>query len=163
MIRIVRVESDEDLARVLKLFTESFYFFGIDLSLQYRESKTLKLLPQYAPPKGRFLLALYKNKAVGCVALREIAEGVCDLRRIYVQPRFRRMGIGRALALFAVEEARQLGYKQIVLDTLPFMREAESLFLSLDFREIEHYYRDPIEGSKMFGLDLVDKGESPES
>jgi len=161
MIRIVRVESEEELGRVLKLFTESFYIFGIDLSLQYREGKTLKLLPQYAPPKGRFLLALYRNQAAGCVALREIAEGVCDMRRIYVRPRFRRKGIGRALALSAVEEARQLGYKQIVLDTLPFMREAESLVLSLGFREIEHYYLDPIEGSKMFGLDLVDEGESP--
>lgn len=161
MIRIVRVESEEELGRVLKLFTESFYIFGIDLSLQYREGKALKLLPQYAPPKGRFLLALYRNQAAGCVALRKIAEVVCDLRRIYVPPRFRRKGIGRALALSAVEEARQLGYKQIVLDTLPFMREAESLFLSLGFREIEHYYLDPIEGSKMFGLDLVDEGESP--
>ncbi len=91
-------------------------------------------------------------KFVGCVALRQIGEGLCEMKRLFVQPAFRGKGIGKALAQAIIEEGRRIGYKHMRLDTV--MEPAKSLYRSLGFLEIPPYQHVPVEGVVFMELEL---------
>lgn len=117
--------------------------------------KELASLPgEYAPPDGRLFLALEDNDFIGCVALRKFAKGIGEMKRMYLRKKFRGRGIGRKLAITVIKEAKVIGYKEIRLDTVPWMKEAIELYLSLGFQEIEPYRFNPIPGSRYFALKL---------
>jgi putative acetyltransferase len=100
---------------------------------------------RYAPPEGRLLLAFANGRLAGCVALRKIDDGVCEMKRLYVRPEFRGQGIGRRLTTRLMEEAREIGYARMRLDTISSkMSEAVGMYRSLGFREIASYYQSPI-------------------
>ncbi len=104
----------------------------------------LRGLPgEYAPPDGRLVLAFSETNVAGCVALKKLADGISEMKRMYVRPQFRGKAIGRGLAHAAIEEARKIGYSRIRLETLPSMKEARSLYESLGFRPVELYRPDP--------------------
>jgi carbonic anhydrase len=86
--------------------------------------------------------------------VRAFSDGVCELKRLYVEPSMRGRGIGRDLALAVIRAARSLGYKRIMLDTLPAMRIALKLYRELGFQEAPAYYLTPIEGTIFLSLDL---------
>jgi putative acetyltransferase len=124
------------------------------------ENEVLTLPGRYAPPGGRVLLAIQEGAenpgaAVGCVALREFDGGTCEMKRLYVRPEVRGSGAGRDLVCALIAEARAIGYKTMVLDTLPSMQEAQRLYRTLGFQEISSYQKKPIPGALFFEFRLL--------
>ena len=154
-IEFVQAESPEQIIEARKLFLEYSNWLGINLCFQNFEKELAELPGAYAPPEGRLLLAFHEGNLAGCVALRKIGDGVCEMKRLFVRPTFRGKRIGRALAEKIIEEARAIGYAQMRLDTLPpMMSEAIKMYRSLGFRQIEAYYHNPVEGALFMELAL---------
>ncbi|HSB35682.1 MAG TPA: GNAT family N-acetyltransferase [Thermoanaerobaculia bacterium] len=135
-----------ELAR--ELFLEYEKSLGISLCFQNFADEVASLPGAYAPPDGRLLLAKLGGRLAGCVALRKIGDGVAEMKRLYVRLAFRGMGIGRALAAAALDEAKAIGYRAVRLDTLATMREAQALYLSMGFTDIPAYNEHPVEGTR---------------
>jgi len=156
MLEIVRVVDGEPLARARELFLAYAEWTGIDLSFQNFNEEAASLPGDYAAPGGCLLLALYQNKAAGCVAVRKFDGRFCEMKRLYVRPEFHGSGIGKRLAQEIIVEAKGLGYAKIRLDTLPKMASAQKLYFSLGFKEIAPYRFNPDPGTKFMELDLRD-------
>jgi ribosomal protein S18 acetylase RimI-like enzyme len=154
MIKIVQVESENYFVRAKLLFEENAVSLDIDLSFQNFEEELANLPKDHSPPKGCLLLAFQENQTAGCIAIRKLVGETCEMKRLYVLPQFRKLGIGKLLAKAVIEQACKLGYKRMRLDTLSSMRQAQLLYKSLDFREISPYRFNPIEGTVFMELDL---------
>lgn len=154
MIRVIHADSGELTTRAKELFLEYASSLGVDLSFQDFEQEMNTFPAQYSPPEGRLLLAQHGNEIVGCVGLRDLGDGRCEMKRLYVQPICRGQGLGRSLAEAIINEARDIGYTHMRLDTIPSMKAAISLYIALGFREIEPYRFNPIEGAKYMELNL---------
>ena len=142
-LKIVAVPAGtKDVDELRKLFEEYARSLDVDLYADGFSDECAGLPGDYAPPRGRLLLARIGGQAAGCVALRPQADGAAELRRLFVRPAFRHAGLGRRLAEEALEGARSLGYARVRLDTLPAMREAIALYRVLGFQEIPPY-KDP--------------------
>jgi ribosomal protein S18 acetylase RimI-like enzyme len=150
MLKLIQADSEEYLPQARELLMAYAVSLGFDLHFQEFEKELAEFPGEYAP----LLLAMHDEQLAGCVALRKISEGVCEMKRLYVRSQFRKNGIGGNLAKAVIKEAREIGYKHMRLDTVPFMKEAIRLYGSLGFREIEPYCHNPIEGAKFMELDL---------
>ncbi len=151
-LELIAVTCGADLERIRRLFVEYAHDLPFDLSFQNFEAELAGLPGRYAPPTGRLLLARCGDQHVGCVALRQIGDGVCEMKRLFVPPAYRGRGIGRALAQALIEEAQRIGYKRMRLDTV--LEPAKCLYKSLGFREIPPYQCVPIEGVVFMELEL---------
>ena len=167
-IRVARAGHDIELAR--ELFREYAVWLAIDLCFQGFEEELAALPGKYAPPLGMLLLAGPPGDAVGCAALRPLerpasgpesnpipvrfAAPVGEVKRLYVQPRARGTGTGRALAQAIVDAARAIGYRTLCLDTLERMTEARALYESLGFTRCARYYDNPLDEAVYYSLDL---------
>lgn len=140
--------SADDVATARSLFEEYQRDLGISLCFQGFDEELATLPGAYAPPSGRLLLAFASDGPAGCVALRKIEEGICELKRLWVRPGFRGTGLGRRLVETILREARAEGYRRVRLDTLPSMRAAQALYLSMGFSDIPPYNEHPIEGTR---------------
>jgi ribosomal protein S18 acetylase RimI-like enzyme len=145
----------EDFAQVGRLFRAYADWLGVDLCFQGFERELAELPGGYAAPAGRLLIAEVGRDVVGCVGLRPLEPGVCEMKRLWVAPGFGGRGIGRALAESVVAAARDIGYERMRLDTIPArMPAAQHLYASLGFREIPAYYHNPLDGVVMLELQL---------
>lgn len=155
MVKFLQAECEADLGQVRELFKEYAASLNFDLCFQGFEQELAELPGEYAPPDGRLLLGLYETQIAGCVALRKIGDGVCEMKRLYVRPEFRGKGIGKSLTLAIIDEARKIGYARMRLDTVPSMKEAIEVYHSLGFMRIEPYRVNPIQGAIFMELALV--------
>lgn len=139
----------DEMEEVRRLFLEYVAGLGVDLSFQEVEDELAALPGKYAPPAGAILIARSRRgEILGCVAVRPIDEpGTCEMKRLYVRPSGRSRGLGRRLALAAMEQAGALGYVRMRLDTLAQMRTAQAMYLSLGFKETPPYYGNPLPGT----------------
>lgn len=154
IIEFKYVTKEYMLEEVKQLFMEYANSLEVSLSFQDFETELIELPGKYSLPDGNLILALVNGKAAGCVALRKIVNEICEMKRLYVRENYRGLGIGRKLVNIIIEEAKQLDYSFIRLDTLPTMKEAQNLYRLLGFTEIEAYVNNPIEGTKYMELKL---------
>lgn len=149
------VRSPEDLNAVIALFYAYADFLGVNLTYQKFEAEMASMPGHYAPPKGELLLARGADgTALGCVGLRPLADGTCEMKRLYVTPEARGLKLGQALADAIVIEARRIGYPEMRLDTLPKLKAAIALYQKMGFRRVAAYYDTPIVGTMFFSLKL---------
>lgn len=149
------VTSEPQLSQVREIFHEYQQSLGIDLCFQNFEKELADLPGQYAPPQGRLYLAIVSGEVAGCAALRPFPGNQCEIKRLYVRPQFRGKNLGKLLANKVIAEARQIGYRQMLLDTLPTMTAAQELYISLGFRDTAKYCNNPIEGARYMCLELI--------
>jgi putative acetyltransferase len=147
-VEIAPANSAHDLAAVRELFREYADSLGFDLGFQDFERELAELPGDYAAPSGALLLAWVEGEAAACVALRDLGGGISEMKRLYVRPAFRGLGLGRRLAEAVIEVARGAGYASMRLDTVPRMREARRLYRSLGFHAIPPYRFNPIDGTE---------------
>jgi ribosomal protein S18 acetylase RimI-like enzyme len=143
LMRIIKAHSAKHVPVIRELLMEYAKAIEVDLCFQSFDRELAELPGAYAPPTGRLLLASDKTRPAGCVALRRIDDNICEMKRLYVRPEFRGLGLGRHLAEAIIAAARDIGYERMRLDTLGSMREAIALYESLGFRRIEPYYHNP--------------------
>ncbi len=164
-IRIDAPQQAADYAAIKALFTEYAGSLGFSLAYQGFEAEMADFPGKYAPPDGALLLAWLDGAAVGAVAMRRLADDICEMKRLYVKPGLRgvRTGdgrpgnpsIGRALAEGIVAQARASGYRRMRLDTIGGKMEAAiSLYRSMGFVAIPPYYQSPIPGTAYMELAL---------
>jgi GNAT superfamily N-acetyltransferase len=152
---IFQANTQEDIENARALFEEYAAGLGISLCFQNFDRELANLPGDYAPPDGRLLLAKEGDQFAGCIAMRKLKPGVCEMKRLFLRPAYRGKGLGRVLVESIIEEARRLGYTHMRLDTLPGrMDQAIALYQSIGFVEIGPYYENPVEDAKFMQLEL---------
>jgi GNAT superfamily N-acetyltransferase len=153
VLKILDAQAGENLESVRKLFEEYPDSLDFDLSFQDFDEELANLPGKYVSPTGCLLLVMYRGQAAGCVGLRRLSEGICEMKRLYVRPQFRRQGIGRALAEAVIERAKKADYTRMWLNTV--MEPAKSLYTSMGFKHINPYEDVPVEGAVFMELVLA--------
>ncbi|MCI4318780.1 MAG: GNAT family N-acetyltransferase [Thermoplasmata archaeon] len=121
----------------------------------HRFQREIDSLPgEYAPPGGAMFLAFSGERAVGCVVMRRHTAGVAELKRLFVRPSARAGGVGRRLTLALLHKARRVGYRSVVLDTLPRMTTAAELYRRIGFRPTTPYWPHPVPNALFFRFDV---------
>lgn len=124
------------------------------LDIQHYDEEIKHLEAKYGTPFGRLYLAYYNEELAGCIGLRKIDEQNCEMKRLYVRPKFRGKQIGNQLVRKIIEDAKEIGYSHMLLDTLPFLENAISMYRKCGFYEIESYNDSPMSTSIYMKLDL---------
>lgn len=157
-IQLVTPASTEDLAATSGVFREYAISLGFDLCFQDFEGEIANLPGDYAPPRGALLLAKIDGAIAGCCALRPLDSSdyvnAAEMKRLYVRPAFRRLGLGRQLAEAILDAALMAGYDSVLLDTLDDMEIASAMYEELGFKEIPPYYHNPLAGAHYLKVNL---------
>jgi GNAT superfamily N-acetyltransferase len=161
MVALIRPDSPRlwDIARAL--VEEYAATLGVPLDFQDFAHERRHLPSEYGPPHGMFLLAHQDDAFVGCGAFRRLSDSACEMKRLYVGPSSQTRGIGRMIATALIAEARRIGYREMLLDTLPAMHAAQALYASLGFTPVPPYRLNPVPGAKFLKLDLRNAPQHP--
>lgn len=124
------------------------------LDIQHYDDEIKHLEIKYGLPYGRLYLAYCGGQLAGCIGLRKIDGKNCEMKRLYVRPRFRGKQIGNQLVRKIIEDAKEIGYSHMLLDTLPFLESAVHMYQKYGFYEIESYNDSPMSTSIYMRLDL---------
>lgn len=124
------------------------------LSIQNYEQELEHLEWKYGRPAGRLYLAYWDGVAAGCVGLRRLNETQCELKRLFVRPAFRGKQLGKQMVERILQDAKEIGYAEILLDTMPFLQSAIRLYRELGFAEIPCYNDSPLDTTIYMKLDL---------
>ncbi len=154
MVHILDAHGPEYAERVRSVFREYAESLRFQLCFQGFDHELATLPGEYAPPDGRLLLALDEQQVAGCAALRRFNAAACEMKRLYVRPAFRGLGLGRRLAAAIIDHARRGGYREMLLDTVPSMATAIALYERLGFEDVPPYRHNPIEGARYMRLVL---------
>jgi len=155
VIEIVPAHTRDRIEEARQLFKEYAAWLEIDLCFQNFDVELAGLPGDYAPPRGRLLLAVDGDQIAGCIALRKMADGICEMKRLFVRAAFRGKGLGRELAGNIIRNATKIGYERMRLDTLPGrMDKAIALYRELGFKEIAPYYNNPVPDAMFMELVL---------
>ena len=155
MIRLHAAISASDLESIRTLFHEYADSLGVNLDYQGFEEEVRDLPGKYAPPAGTLVLAFNDDELVGCVGVRPIDDEIAEMKRLFVRPSGRGLGLGRSLAESAIRFATVTGYSRMRLDTLPQMDRAQDLYRSLGFMPIDAYRFSPVPGTVFLELVLT--------
>lgn len=158
MIRVTGLDGPGDIEVARELLLEYGRLREFDVALGDYDRELRELPGEYGAPAGSFLIAFDGEVPAGCVALRRNKGSVCEMKRLFVLPGHRGQQLGRTLVQGIIAQGRGLGYQVMRLDTHPWMRQAEALYRSVGFREIEAYRFNPIPGVRFFELDLEEAG-----
>jgi GNAT superfamily N-acetyltransferase len=154
-IELIQATLPEHIEQARSLFLEYGSSLAFSLCFQSFDEELKSLPGAYGPPSGRLLLARYEGHAAGCIALRKLEAGICEMKRLYVRPADRGMGLGRMLVERIIEEARIIGYERMRLDTIASaMKDAIALYRRMGFEEIAPYSAIPIEHALWMELRL---------
>jgi putative acetyltransferase len=158
MLELATPTSMEEILALRELVKEYAASLNVDLCFQDFDAELASLPGQYAEPRGALRVALSNGELAGCCALRPLDHvdyaNACEMKRLFVRPRFRGLGIGRRLAEDIMDAARQAGYACVLLDTLSDMETARAMYQDLGFVEIPPYYFNPVPGSHYLKVDL---------
>jgi ribosomal protein S18 acetylase RimI-like enzyme len=155
MVRLHVATSASDLESVRTLFREYADSLGVNLDYQGFEEEVRDLPGKYAPPSGTLVLAFNDDELVGCVGVRPIDDEIAEMKRLYVRPTGRGLGLGRTLAEAAIRFATVSGYSRMRLDTLPQMERAQDLYRTLGFMPIDAYRYSAVPGTVFLELVLT--------
>ena len=147
MIQIIIANPNQHAQPVHELFWEYLQWankkveenFGVSFDIAVMLEEDMNTLGKFMPPKGRLLLSYVEDQPMGIACLKALTEGIAEVKRMFVRPQARKRGLGRALLNRLLEEAHQIGYERIRLDSARFMKEAHQLYQSAGFDEIEAY------------------------
>ena len=154
-MKLIQVQSAEDVRSARELFEEYAAWLGLNLCFQNFDKELTELPGDYVPPSGRLFLAIEDDQIAGCVAVRKIEDATCEMKRLYVRPAFRGLGLGITLIETVIDAAREIGYQRMRLDTLPGkMDQAIAMYCSLGFKNIDPYYDNPVAGAAFMELEL---------
>jgi len=153
-MNICQATTQEHIALARALFEEYANWLGINLSFQGFDAELNSLPGPYAPPRGRLLLAFAGTEVAGCVALRPLEVDICEMKRLFVRPNFRGRRIGAKLVEQIVADARTIGYRTMLLDTLPHMQDAIGLYRTFGFVRCAAYYETPLADTVFMELQL---------
>jgi ribosomal protein S18 acetylase RimI-like enzyme len=148
------VETAEELRELRRLLERFWHDLGADLDIDGFQEELDGLPGPYAPPDGRLLVWDEAGALAGCLLLRNVGDGVCELKRFYVSPLHRGRGIGRELTEEAMRAARKIGYVSVRLHTLPTMLSARAIYDALGFHDVEPWADQPLPGAVFLGRDL---------
>lgn len=154
-VEIVPAHGTGQVAIARQLFSEYAAAIGVDLEYQGFSNELAALPSPYAPPHGALLVARVGNDVAGCVALRRLDDNAGEMKRLYVRPAFRGLGIAERLIASIVGAARDAGYCELRLDTLADMLSAQSLYRKLGFVEIPPYNEAHLPGTRFYTLWLA--------
>ena len=153
-IRLVQPDSALHWQQARELVEEYAASLDVDLAFQDFAHELASLETEYGGVNGGFLLAQDGGAYLGCVGVRSFAPRIGEIKRLYVRPAARGRRLGRLLAEGIIDIARQRGFDRVLLDTLPFMTEAQALYLSLGFTPTPAYRYNPVEGTAFLELRL---------
>lgn len=158
VIEILSPRHEADLLQTKEIFLAYAKAINIDLCFQDFDTELANLPGDYSPPRGALLLAWVDQKLAGCCALRPIDSSdyanASEMKRLFVRPEFRGLGLGRQLAESIIDAARMSGYDSVLLDTLDDMEIARAMYEDLGFKEIPPYYHNPLAGAHYLKVDL---------